>query len=151
VKGNDLSNQSAPRHVIIFENGMAFLREDLEPDYRKFLRQKRYFQAAGCWVFREPVLSQIVRLSRTADINVEVCTWTGYGIEYDEFALGIADELDRLNVPVRSVWSSTPDVLARALSYLPDIAAVYDPDPGHVLRYGKRGVLLANANQIGRT
>lgn len=150
MKGNDLSNKISPRHVIVFEGGLAHLPIERLKEYQKAYDRKRYWDAIAYWVWNPLMLAQIERVVRTMDINVEVCTWIGSDLEYHDFALAIADELDRINIPIRSVWASEPDELAKALPYLPDIAFVYDPDPKHVLTYGSRGVLLTNPAQIGR-
>lgn len=150
MKGNDLSNKMSPRHVIIFEGGLASLPLDHVSDYEKSYKRKRYWEAVKYWQWNTQMLGQIERVVRTADINIEVCTWIGYDLEYHDFALAIAEKLDNMNIPVRSVWASSPSDLAKHLAYLPDIACIYDPDPSHVLTFGSRGVYLTSPNQIGR-
>lgn len=150
MKGNDLSNKISPRHVIVFEGGLAYLPVESLKAYQKAYDRKRYWEAVRLWVWNPMMLAQIERVVRTMDINIEVCTWIGSDLEHHDFALAIADELDKINIPVRSVWASEPGELAKALPFLPDIAFVYDPDPAHVLTYGSRGIVLKSPSQIGR-
>lgn len=151
MRGNDLSNRSAPRHVIVFEGGLAdFPSLEDTKAYNLAYKKKRYWEAVRYFIWNPLMLGQIERLVRTADINIEVCTWIGADLEYGDFALAIDEELERMNIPVRSVWVCTPEKLAKDLAYLPDIACIYDPDPGHILTFGSRGVLLTNPAQIGR-
>lgn len=150
MQNGDLSNKIAPRHVIVFEGGLAGLLPENKKAFQKAYGGKRYWEAIWYWDWNPMMLAQIERVVRTMDVNIEVCTWIGHNLEHHDFALAIADELDRMNVPVRSVWASDPFQLAKDLAYLPDIAAIYDPDPDHVLTFGRRGVYLTNPSQIGR-
>jgi hypothetical protein len=150
MKGGTLSNQVSPRHVIVFEGGIAALPVNRQAEFDKEVSKNKWWKAIRLFEYRTDVLNQIERVIRTMDANIEVCTWMGHDTEYHDAALAIEAELDDLHVPVRSVWSSTPYELAKALAYLPDIAAIYDPDVDHVLTYGSRGVLLKEAKQIGR-
>jgi hypothetical protein len=145
MKGGTLSNEVSPRHVIVFEGGIAVLPVQKRAEFDKEVSKDRWWKAIRLFEYRTSVINQIERVIRTMNANIEVCTWMG-----EDAALAIEDELDDLHVPVRSVWASTPFELAKALAYLPDIAAIYDPDPDHVLTYGSRGVLLTEARQIGR-
>jgi len=150
MRHGDLSNKVSPRHVIVFEGGLAVLPLEPEKDFQKAYKRKKYWEAIRCWQWNTPVLGQIERIVRTTDLNIEVCTWIGYDLEHHDFALAIGEELDKMNIPVRSVWASTPFQLAKDLAYLPDIACIYDPDPDHVLTYGRRGIYLTHPSQIGR-
>ena len=150
MRGGDLSNKVSPRHVVVFEGGLAVLPADNIPLFEKAMKRKRYFEAITYWDWKAYMLNQIERLIRRTDINIEVCTWIGADLEHADFALAIENALDRMNVPVRSVWSSTPDELAKMLPHLPDIACIYDPEPSHILKFGSRGVILTSPSQIGR-
>jgi hypothetical protein len=150
MKGNDLSNKVSPRHVIVFEGGLATLDPENIRNFNKEYKARQYWKALRWWDWNPLMLAQIERIVRTTDINIEVCTWTGYDLEYHDFALAIAEQLDDMNIPVRSVWASSPVDLAKALVYIPDIAYIYDPDPSHLLTFGSRGVHLTNPSQIGR-
>lgn len=145
MKRGDLSNKVSPRHVIVFEGGMAGLLPENKKPFQKSYGRKRYWEALDYWDWNPMILGQIERLNRNAEINIEVCTWFN-----DDFAMAISDKLDVMNIPVRGVWASSPFELAKELAYLPDIAAIYDPDPDHVLTFGRRGVYLTNPSQIGR-
>jgi len=149
MQKGDLSNSVAPRHVVVFEGGIATLPLVNASDFDKAMKRKRYWEAINFWEWNPHVLGQIERVVRTMGVNIEVCTWIKSD-EYAGFAMAIADELDKINIPVRSVWESSPNELARALAYINDIACIYDPDPAHVLTFGKRGVYLTSPNQIGR-
>lgn len=145
MRGNDLSNKVSPRHVIVFEGGLATLPLEREKDFQKSCKRRRLWEAISYWQWNHLMLAQIERIVRNMDVNIEVCTWMT-----EDMAFAIGEELDKMNIPVRSVWASSPFKLAQDLAYLPDIAAIYDPDPEHVLTYGRRGVYLTNPSQIGR-
>lgn len=145
MQGNNLSNTVAPRLVVIFEGGMAYMPSENVDKFLEFKRKNKWWKVIECYQYFPAVIAQIERLNRNTNVNFEVCTWMG-----DDAAEAIANDLDEMSLPIRSVWSSTPDELGRSLVWLPDIAYIYDPDPDHLLKYGKKGVLFKDANQLGR-
>jgi hypothetical protein len=145
MRGNDLSNASAPRYIIVWEGGMAHLPEESKAAYDRAVRLRRWWEAIACWMYNPSVINQIERLARNAEINIEIITWMG-----DDAAMAIQEDMEEINIPVRGVFASSPGQFSRDLAFLPDIAYIYDPDPGHVLTYGRKGVIFKNANQIGR-
>lgn len=124
---------------------MAYLPEEKKAEFDRAVKRNRWFEAVSYWLYNPSVINQIERLVRTSEVNVEAMTWMG-----PDAADSIMEDLNEINVPVRDVLSSTPDQFSRQLAYLPDVAYIYDPDPGHVLTFGKKGVVFKNANQIGR-
>ncbi len=143
-KGN-LSNKVSPSLVVIFEGAIGILKEEDLDAFLKACAEENWAKAVDLFYLHELYLRKLNDLAWRANFNVEICTWMG-----DEMAFFIRERLDRENVIVASVWSSTPASLARQLAYLPRIACVYDPEPAHVFTFGSKGVVLTNPNQIGR-
>ncbi len=64
MKGNDLSNKMSPRHVIVFEGGLASLPLDRVTDYEKSYKRKRYWEAVKYWVWNSRMLGLHLILPR---------------------------------------------------------------------------------------
>lgn len=147
---NDLSNRMMPRLVVVFEGAVGVVPDEKAKDYHKIISRRKvsdmdWWHAIKCYDLNNLILSKILDLHWRKDINVSVVTWLGEGA-----ALAISERLDDEGIPA-GVFASTPVKLARELVYRPDIIAVYDPDPDHVFTYPSgRGVILTDANQIGR-
>lgn len=150
MRFGDLSNVVAPRLLIVFEGGIASGPDANLKEYEKALRKDDWRAAVRLFELRESVLQRILYLTFAKDFNISVVTWLGFPEEQGNIA---ADEVNKImeenSIPVRSCFWSTPDRLARMLPYNPDIRCVYDPDPAHILKFGSKGSVLKDANQIG--
>lgn len=144
MQHGDLSNVVTPRLVVVFEGAVGFLMDEYDKKYQKALKKEKWWEAIAYWKLNDKMLGRLWYLFAKKSVVIDICTWMGDGM-----AAAIEDVLNFSNVPVQSVWASTPDILARSLAYTPDIALVYDPDPDHVFTYGGKGRLLTDVNQIG--
>lgn len=149
MQHGNLSNRVMPSIVVVFEGAVGLLPEDKIKDYHKAVSKNRWWQAVDLFELNRMYLLKFLDLTWNKGFNIELCTWMGHGTEYDDAALRIAERMDFENIPIYSVWSDAPDKLAREVSYLPRIARIYDPDPNHVFKYGGKGVLLTDPNQLG--
>lgn len=140
----DLSNKAAPRIIIVFEDAVGYVPDEDIDKFDKLLSKKKYEAAAELIRPREIIMRKLLDLTWRKNINIHLVTWMGV-----EMSVQIEKWMDEAMVPVRSCIASTPEILARSLAYHPDIVAVYDPDPAHVLTYGSKGVLLRDPAQIG--
>lgn len=144
MRYGDLSNVVAPRLLIVFEGGVGVLPAGKVKEYDKAVKKDDWLTAVNLFELNEIILQRILYLTNAKDFNISVVTW----LPGDAFK-AIEYLMEYNSVPVRSVFPSTPDALARMLPYNPDIRCVYDPVPEHILKYGSRGSVLTDANQIG--
>lgn len=145
MQGGDLSNTPVPRIIIVFENALGYLPEDQRDRWRELSRASQWDDVARLFVLDQMMLRKITDLSWRHSVNVDVVTYCGP----EAFADALARLLDRENVPVRIVFASQPERLARATSFEPDIMCVYDANPEHALVYGRKGVHLTSWRQLG--
>ena len=145
MRGNDLGNTPVPRLVVVFENGIGYLPDDRRDQWRELKAARDWDGMARLFELDQMMLRKITDLTYRFSVSVDVVTYCGP----EPFAEALARVLDRENVPVRIVFSSTPERMARRTSYEPDIVAVYDANPGHVLAYGRKGVRLEDYRQLG--
>lgn len=144
MKNGDLSNVVAPRIIVVYEGAVAYLPEDRVKDYEKALKKNNWHEIVNLFRFNSQMLDRILYLTWKKNYNISIVTWFP-----QEMASAIEDKLADLSIPVRSVFSSEPDDLARLLPYNPDVVCVYDPVPEHILKYGSKGFVLTDPNQIG--
>lgn len=144
MERGDISNEAAPRILLVFEGALGFLPDTKLKDYQRALRKHSWDDAVSCWDLSEIMMRKILDLVLRRNLAVEVVTFIS-----QPFADMLAARLDEEDVPVRRVWYSTPGRLSRRLAYMPDVAAVYDADEAHVFTYGSKGRLLTGADQLG--
>jgi hypothetical protein len=143
VERGNLSNVVMPRLLVVFEGAIGILPEGRGAG--KLARKGKWGEIVDMCVLDRLILAQMLRVVRMYGMNLDIVTWLGY-----DMAKEVERRMDEENIPVHGVFASTPDMLARELAYMPDVAWVYDPDPSHVFTFGRRGVLLKSAAQIGR-
>jgi hypothetical protein len=144
MKNGDLSNRTAPRTLIVFEGLLGFLPADKVDDYQKYVDESRWDEVIYLFQLNQNLLNRILHLTWSSDYNFHVVTWFP-----TLAATAIQEKLDNLSIPVRSVFSSTPEKLAKILINNPDIVCVYDVVHQHVLTFGSKAVLVTDVNQIG--
>lgn len=145
MKGGDLSNRTAARVLIVFEGLVGYLPADKVPEYEKYLAESRWDEVIHLFTINSSVLNKILYLTWNADYNFHVVTWFP-----NEAAQAIQLKLEELSIPVRSVFSTTPEKLAKILVNNPDIVAVYDTVPQHVLTFGSKAQLVTEISDLGK-
>lgn len=145
MQGGNLSNATVPRIVLVFENALGFLADDKRADWYRLVKRGRWQDAAHLWDLNDLMLRKIVDLTIRHSVSIDVVTYCGP----QEFVDELTRIFDGEDLPVRRVTCSTPERMARRLSFAPDIVAVYDANPGHQLVYGPKGVYLTSVHQLG--
>ena len=144
MKFGDLSNRTAARVLIVFEGLVGHLPAGKVDDYVRYCEQERWDEAVYQFSLNSNVLNRILYLTHNQDYNFHVVTWFP-----GKAAEAIAERLESFSIPVRSVFSSTPEKLAKMLVNNPDITCVYDVVHQHVLTFGSKAKLVTDASDIG--
>jgi hypothetical protein len=145
MKNGDLSNRTAPRSLIVFEGLIGHLPEEKVNDYVKYKEQNQWDSVIYQFTLNSAVLNKLLYLTWKSDYNFHVVTWFP-----DEAAKVIQAKLEELSIPVRSVFSSTPEKLAKMLVNNPDIVCVYDIVHEHCLTFGSKAKLVTDISDIGK-
>jgi hypothetical protein len=145
MRHGDLDNTPVPRIVVVWENALGYLPEDRRDQWRELSRAGDWDAVARLFVLDQLMLRKITDLTYRFSVSIDIVTYCGP----EAFAEALARLLDRENVPVRIVFASQPERMARATSFEPDIMAVYDANPEHALVYGRKGVHLTSFRQLG--
>lgn len=144
MQNGNLSNRTAPRVLLVFEGLLGYLPPGKVAEYEKHVAAEQWNSVIYQFQLDNNLINRILYLTWSSDYNFHVVTWFP-----PLAATVIADRLDELSVPVRSVFSSTPEKLAKILVNNPDIVTVYDTVHQHVLTFGSKAKLVTNASDIG--
>lgn len=142
MERGDISNEISPRLVIVYENLLGLLptkaHQAKAASYVKFHRWKR---AVNVFETNDILARRLWDVTFRLRFQVEVLTYL------DEQAVEhIQKRMDDEDMPVSRVWFMQPHVLSRELAYMPQVAAIYDPNPAHQFTYGSRGRIISPAN-----
>jgi hypothetical protein len=147
VYRNDLSNRPVPKAILVFEGALGFMHQADEPAFQAYMSKGWHDQAVALFTLNDLLMKVIWQRVTKDSLSIELVTFLGD----DNFARALADRIWTEELPIRSVWSTRPDRLARKLISMPDIVRVYDPWPDHQAMYGAQvGRYLTDANQFGR-
>lgn len=138
MQGNDLSNDFQPCFLVLFEGLLGLPRKEQRTSRRWNTRNR---PRIADYEINRLLLDKI----RLTPYPVEVVTFLG-----PKFAKEIEQRLEDLHALVRKVWNTTPEELARIHLTLPDVEAIYDPDPMRaLLTYGRLGRHMLPENAPG--
>jgi hypothetical protein len=135
-----------PKIVLVFEGALGFIDRNDRRKFDRQIRRKRWHEAAELWVLHPLMMQKIWDVAKRLSLTLEVVTFAGpqeFG-EALEYRLQDTEEL-----PVHRVWATRPELLARKIAYMPDLAAIYDPDAARWLTWGGKGRIITDVNQLG--
>jgi hypothetical protein len=139
----DLSNEVIPRILLVFEGAVGYLPDERKKAFDKAMSKRHWDDAVALWELNDLMLRKIWDIMFRQHRDLDIITYLG-----KEFADMLAARLDEEDVPVRSVWATTPAILARKIALMPDVAAIYDPDPEHQFTYGSKGRVLQSVHDL---
>lgn len=138
MQGGDISNEVTPRLLVVFEGLIGVLPPQAARREAIARKMHQWSYAVSYWEIHEgigkAIWDQVWRFHR----HIDVVTFLGKG-----FAEALEARLDDEQLPTGRVLSTTPDRLARQIASMPDVAAVYDPEPTRRFRYGGKGRHIA--------
>ncbi len=140
MQGNDLGNEVVPRILLVWEGLVAV------PPI-KFSLKSRVFRGLGNETHlvdqyqpNDLVCRKIWDITWRHDIRIEVVTWLG-----ESYVDSITEWIANEDLPIPKVSHYDPQLLSRKISFMPQIAAIYDPDPSHQFLFGSRGRVVTDA------
>lgn len=149
MQAGDLSNVTVPRVFLVFEGALGFTGKMTPSDFNRAVSRVGWHEAWFLWDINQDMARKIWDVIKRQDLQVGILSYIGVG--EDEARDGLEDMLTGYyNLPVSEVQISDPQSFARELSYRPDVAFVYDVDPGNATAYGSKGRWLRNVNDFGR-
>lgn len=146
MKHGDLSNEVVPRLLLVFEGALGVISASDRRAFDKDIKRQHWHAAAERWTIVEPMAMRIWYLARHLGHTLDVVTFAGPEPFGEELAYRL-QEVEEL--PVNHVYATEERKLARKITYMPDVAKVYDPEPRRWLTWGSKGYHLTNPNQLG--
>jgi hypothetical protein len=140
----DLSNEVIPRILLVFEGVVGWLPPENKKTYDKLVRKGQWYYAVYEWELNDLMLRKIWDVMFRQSRELDIITYIGG----QPFADALAARLDEEDVPVRRVWYTTPAILSRKIALMPDVAAVFDPDPAHQFTYGGKGRVITSPHDL---
>lgn len=138
--GGDISNEIAPRIILIFEGLVARLPDRAAAAKEQwYCRTRRWKKAVRMWEIEEITSKRMWDYSWRQHIQIDIVTY-----KPEEFADALGEYLDQASLPYGHLWSATPTQMARAMASLVNVIAVFDPNPAHANLYGPRGRIITN-------
>jgi hypothetical protein len=139
VQRGDIDNELVPRLVLVFENliGVVSGRPLSAQAFQTYVRTKRWKRAVSYLAVNDPLAKQMWHVTWHLGYQLEAVTYL-----HEDAVQPISDWIDRNDLPVHRVWYSEPNKLARKIATMPDLAAIFDPDPAHTLTFGRKGRII---------
>lgn len=148
MERNNLSSVPVPKIVLVFEGALAWVPPGdrrVQKQFDRAVSRERWAEAADLFVFNQKMETVVWDRAYRMSCQIDIVTYLGPDAWAEEVARRVGEE----ELPIHSVWATTPQKLGRQLSYMRDILRVYDPYPENALMYGPRGTYLTDPNQFG--
>lgn len=141
MENGDISNEVVPRLVLTFENLLGLLPDKkAEAKAYTYARMGWWKRAIAVFEINELLARKIWDVTWRLNFQVDVITFIS-----PEAAKQIEQRLLDEDLPIRRVWYADKTKLARQISYMPDLAAIYHADPELQLTFGSKGRFLSPA------
>lgn len=131
---------------MVFEGALGTLPEDEVGRFNALGSAGRWYDAAHLWEFDDLMARKIMDVTYRQGFELECVTYAGPQAFADE----LYERFGWENLPIRRCVATTADVMARRVSYAPDIAAVYDANPETQFMYGSKARPLHSIHDLGR-
>ena len=134
MQGGDISNETPPRFLFVFEGLIARIPDALVRLEKMHVRFHRYVKAAALWEVDDQALSYTWDMAWRHHLAVDIVTFLPYHQE-------IRTRLDDEGVPYGHLRHyASPEVLAWKLAYMPYVHRIYYAWPEREFIFGDRGV-----------
>lgn len=145
MQNGNLSNIVQPRVLLVFEGALGFIEGDSVQEFKKLASKGMWKEAWDLWEVNDLMARKIWDVTKRQSINVALCTF----ISDDEgAAVGLQAWADESRLPIAECFAVRPESFARELSYMPDVACVYDASYRTVNMLGSKGRHLRNVNDF---
>lgn len=146
LKG-DISNVVQPRVLLVFEGALGFIDGPAVSEFNDAASRGLWLDAWNLWEVNDLMARKIWDVTKRQGIGVSLVTW----ISNDELAAsGLQAWADEHRLPIRECIAMEPSVFARELSYMPDVACVYDASAKTSRILGSKGRWLRNVHDFCR-
>lgn len=136
MEGGDISNDTPPRFLFVFEGLIGRLPEEHQRKERIYRRLSRWSKAVALWEMDEAGLMYLWDMSWRHNLQVDIVTF----LPYHE---ALKEMLDEEGVPYGNLRHYVaPETLAMRLCYMPYVARIFYSEPPRRFMFGDRGVYM---------
>ena len=129
------------------EGALLFVPQDKAKEFERWMAKSMWRNALDLMEWNDLMIQVIWDRAWRDSFQIDLITFLGP----DEFAAELAKKEGEQQLPINSVWATSPEILARQLMRMPDLIRVYHGFAQHQLMYGpSRGRYITDANQFGR-
>lgn len=146
LKGN-LSNVVQPRVLLVFEGALGFISGSAVEDFNLLASRGRWLEAWSLWEVNDLMARKIWDVTRRQNINVALCTYIS---DSEGAASGLQAWADEARLPIGECIAMATEKFARELSYMADVACVYDATAQTAAMLGSKGRLLRDVHDFCR-
>jgi len=147
MQNGNLSNIVQPRVLLVFEGALGFIDGDAVQEFNKLASRGQWFSAWNLWEVNDLMARKIWDVTKRQSVNVALCTYVS---DNALAAVGLQEWADEARLPIGECLAVKPESLARELSYMPDVACVYDASYNTCAALGSKGKHLRNVNDFCR-
>lgn len=147
MRNGDLSNVVQPRVLLVFEGALGFISGDAVKEFNLLASEGMWGEAWDQWEMNELMARKIWDVVKRQNINVALVTYVS---DNEVAATGLQEWADEARLPISECIATTPAKFARELSYMPDVACVYDATAQTCVMLGSKGRLLKNVHDFCR-
>lgn len=146
IKGN-ISNVVQPRVLLVFEGALGFISGDAVKEFNLLASEGMWGEAWDQWEVNDLMARKIWDVTQRQSVNVALVTYIS---DNEVAAVGLQEWADEARLPIRECIATRTAEFARALSYMPDVACVYDASANTCSVLGSKGRLLRNVHDFCR-
>jgi hypothetical protein len=141
---NDISNEIAPKIVVVIDGLVARVPEDKERLAQKFRRRSRWEKLAGVYDFDTLMVAHLWDIVQRSPWSHDLVSFESSS---DGWYEALERRLDRFNVPFsRLECMDSADEYGRILAFRPEVKRVFFSNPDWVFHFGGRGSHVGDVN-----
>lgn len=147
MQNGNLSNVVQPRVLLVFEGSLGFISGEDVQEFNKLASRGMWKEAWNKWEVNDLMARKIWDVIKRQSVNVALCTYVS---DNEGAASGLQAWADEARLPIGECIAIKPAVLARELSFMPDVACVYDASAQTCGMLGTKARHLRNVNDFCR-
>ena len=147
MQNGNLSNIVQPRVLLVFEGALGFIDGEAVQEFNVLASRGMWAEAWNLWEMNDLMARKIWDVTKRQSVNVALITYVS---DNEGAASGLQAWADEARLPIGECIAIKSAVLARELSFMPDVACVYDASAQTCAVLGSKGRLLRNVHDFCR-
>lgn len=145
MQNGDISNVVQPKVYLVFEGALGFIDAPRLPEFNHAASSGDWLAAWSVWDINDLMARKIWDVTKRQGIRVALVTYVSSN---EGAASGLQTWADEHGLPIVGTLAIQPERFARELSYMPDVACVYDASYSTVGFLGSKGRHLRDIHRF---